>query len=523
MRLIYNYYWILIAWVILVAAIAPWGDFPINDDWAYAQGVKNLLNGNWEYSDWQGMPFFSQMWWGWIWCKVFGFSHTILRISTIALGAFGIYFLLKSLRLLTSYENAFWLTCLLVFNPVYVHLSTSFMTDIPALTMSLAGFYYLLRFKLNNYWRFLIPAVFFIAAGTLIRQFTLLVPLGFMVEAAFKFRHNFLKIFGHLIVLIIGYSALRIHDAAVLNFQGDYPANYGFQFNTIKTLWSHFNLAALNRAGYYGYNGLIFIGLALTPLTLNRLKMWPGGFKGRKFIAFSVLLILGGIKVYITGNFWPFTADIVYPVGIGTYLLDGYASYELPTNTIVPAVLGTLTTLLAAYSLANLTSAINRIKADLRIAPLTIAILAILPILVMYVSDRYMLFAFAFVLLSVSSIYLWKVNKILVGVLIIGSFAFCRSHFNFQNTRYALIRTAEDLGGTPQTINGGTGYNAMYNFDIAKYGGSSKNWWAIHDKYVVRRTKNKDGYSQLQSKTYFNWVYLRNEKLYLLQRENLPK
>ena len=64
-------------YLVLIIVINPLGDFPINDDWAYARSVLLLVEGGeFRLLDWGAMTLISQVAWGAIWVKLFGFSNT---------------------------------------------------------------------------------------------------------------------------------------------------------------------------------------------------------------------------------------------------------------------------------------------------------------------------------------------------------------------------------------------------------------------------------------------------------------
>lgn len=67
---------------------------------------------------------------------------------------------------------------LLLFNPVFFHLSLSFMTDVFALTFCLVAFFHMERFKLNGYSRTDgLLAMIFLAIAVLNRPTALVLPV----------------------------------------------------------------------------------------------------------------------------------------------------------------------------------------------------------------------------------------------------------------------------------------------------------------------------------------------------------
>src|SRR6266516_1458975 len=87
--------------VALAVFIPSFGDFPINDDWLYAQTVLGLSErGQLSLPAWGASSFVLQAYWGALFVKLLGFSHGALRVSTMllaAVGVLGFYHLLRQL------------------------------------------------------------------------------------------------------------------------------------------------------------------------------------------------------------------------------------------------------------------------------------------------------------------------------------------------------------------------------------------------------------------------------------------
>ena len=74
----------MLLWFVVIALINPVGDFPLNDDWCYAKSVKNYIEtGELILYNWGEMTLVGQVFYGIIFSKLFGFSFTVLRISTL--------------------------------------------------------------------------------------------------------------------------------------------------------------------------------------------------------------------------------------------------------------------------------------------------------------------------------------------------------------------------------------------------------------------------------------------------------
>src|SRR5205814_6453627 len=117
------------------------------DDWMYAGSVRDTLStGVFTMPDWSQANLVGQVVWGVMWSKLFGFSFSVLTYSVLFLAVGGLLAFYGILRELNVPPwGALLGTLLLGFNPIYVHLSYSFMTDVPFLALVLMSCYFLLR------------------------------------------------------------------------------------------------------------------------------------------------------------------------------------------------------------------------------------------------------------------------------------------------------------------------------------------------------------------------------------------
>ena len=91
------------AYLALVAAIDPAGEFPLNDDWSYAWSVKALLeDGRLAFTGWVSMPRVAQVLWGWLFTLPAGFSFTALRLSAVVLAVVAGLAVYAAVRLTTA-------------------------------------------------------------------------------------------------------------------------------------------------------------------------------------------------------------------------------------------------------------------------------------------------------------------------------------------------------------------------------------------------------------------------------------
>ncbi|MGD0540568.1 MAG: glycosyltransferase family 39 protein [Tepidisphaeraceae bacterium] len=167
--------------VVLIAflIVNPFAEMPFDDDWSYAFTVRRLLEtGHIIYNGWSAPVLITQVYWGAMFCKVFGFSFTALRFSMLpfAMGSAVICFLLGRLSGLRS-ASAVFAALLLGLSPMFLPLATSFMTDVPGLFFMLFSIYALAKSALTRRIAWLAAAVVAAIIGGMSRQVVWIVPL----------------------------------------------------------------------------------------------------------------------------------------------------------------------------------------------------------------------------------------------------------------------------------------------------------------------------------------------------------
>jgi hypothetical protein len=127
-------------------AVNPFVELPFNDDWSYAWTVKQfLMTGHIIYNGWSTAAVITQTLWGALFVKVFGFSFSVLRFSTLpfAAGCGAVNYLLARRAGLTP-GSAIFATITLCFSALFLPAATSFMTDVPGLFFTLFSLYALI-------------------------------------------------------------------------------------------------------------------------------------------------------------------------------------------------------------------------------------------------------------------------------------------------------------------------------------------------------------------------------------------
>jgi len=134
-------------WLCFLAAVlivAPWGNFPINDDWCYAWVAKAFAEtGVFRVNVPVSPTLLGQTLLAWPVLKVFGYSHTALRLLTILLSSSYLFALSLSMDAI-GIKPRVRQACVLVFafTPLFGYFSTSFMTESYGYFISVWGMTY---------------------------------------------------------------------------------------------------------------------------------------------------------------------------------------------------------------------------------------------------------------------------------------------------------------------------------------------------------------------------------------------
>ncbi len=159
--------------ILTVLFINPIRETAMGDDWAYASMVQHLLkSGHYQLNNWTAANPLFQIYWGAMFANLLGYSHSVLRISTIILvfiGLIAFYSLAREHSL--GRIGAGILVFSLFSSPLVLLYSFSFMTDVPFLSwLIIALFFYTRAIRLHSYPLMLLASVV-ASAAILTRQF----------------------------------------------------------------------------------------------------------------------------------------------------------------------------------------------------------------------------------------------------------------------------------------------------------------------------------------------------------------
>lgn len=539
-------------WLILLVAaqavctivVDPRGNFPLNDDWAYARSVIWLVHDHTlRLSDWIAMNLLPQTLLGSAAAAVFGDSFTVLRGLTQCVA------LLTSLAAVSFFTacgldrpRAFFAALTLVCLPWWQALANSYMTDIYSLLFCLAAGYFLVRQLVTPRRAFLLLGTVFSAIAMLERQTCLVIPVAFAVAwLPFNGIRRGRNWAIALLPLLAALLAAGVYQWYLLAGPG-VPVAQSRLFTRLMhralELLSFRNGApghfVRSIAGMFGYLGLF--------LVVPALLVFPGFNRRLKWIT-------GGLAVLVYAATWylnwlpPYRINhILGAAGIGPFTLGDGLDMSSPLHAAHTGfwyLVGAAAAVGTALCGVTLWRTPRRFKRQApKRRPVLVFLAAVIvfylaPFTVTYYFDRYLLFVFPFALTWMFLVMdprrptarVWLVAVALVlGVGVVGALG-VHDYFAWQRARWAAIHYAEDtVGATPRTLDGGFEYNGYYNFEKRKQlkqRAGKHFWWVDDDSYLVA-FREKSGYRIVKAVPVDGYLPRSPAKILLLERIGAP-
>ncbi len=525
-------------WVSLCLVIQPAGDFPLNDDWSYAQIVKRLVEqGTLDCTGWLAISLVGHILWGALFCLPAGFSFDALRLSGQLAGGLGVcvlYGLLRRHRVRRGIS--FFAALLLALNPLYFNLAQTFMSDIPSLTLSLLALGAYLRALDENRVRSAGWGTLAAAAAVWFRQTALLIPAAFLCAILLSpdRRRWILPALGSCAAVLLSLAAcdalLLQHDHAAILYHYREKELLGTLLSPLRTL----PLCAL-QAG----NILTYLGLFLAPLLL----LLPGApvlrppnrraiFAGLAVGGISAVAALASPPIPFQGNIvnlWGLGAPTLHDIGIheqAPFVLFPYALRILLTAAGVAAI-----TLIAYRSAADgPTDSASRSKRTLLLV-FSIGMLLLLSSIQWL--DRHILPVFASLILLTaldarrgeSPRAAWRPPAALAALAAAGALSVLgtQDYLAWNRARWKALDRILAQGIPPNRIDGGFEFNGWYGYDRnyrpdPKTDPERRSWWWVDRDDVVVALSPLAGYSTQVSDPYPSWLR-PNARVYVLQKE----
>jgi 4-amino-4-deoxy-L-arabinose transferase-like glycosyltransferase len=310
--------------LVIVAIVQPRGDFPLNDDWAYAHSVQWLLSeGRVRLSDWIAMNLLPQTLGGGLVTALFGFSFETLRHLTqlvAALTSMAAYFWFRAARF--GPGDALAATVAVIAFPAWPVLANSYMTDLYGLLFALPSAALFLRALERPTRGVLALATLLVALGVLQRQVVLVLPAAFMVAWLWGNRRWTLRTLAIGVAPLAAVVATQLAYHAYLAYGPGVPEaqelGQGRLFPMLLKVFTnedrHGEWVVLNVLTLFGYFGLFSVGWALW-------WGWSGIPRGTR-----IAIVIGGIAIaaiaLTIGWLPPYRTNMVFDAaGIGPFTI----------------------------------------------------------------------------------------------------------------------------------------------------------------------------------------------------------
>ncbi len=513
--------------------------FPANDDWAFQHWVKDVLEGHRPRSYPLVTSFVFQGLWGLLFGS-FGFSHKSMVYSTLTASFIGLYSFYRLLKLLGVQEVvSVFLTLLVLFNPYYLTLSVTFMTDVHYLAWLLLS---LLLYSLGlRRERSSISFLGSVSASFafLVRQPGILVPASFLFVELFKGIKErqpwnlCLKRFG----AIVGAPLLTVVLWVSYHPEtGDQASQYLVYQQLIAANASDLSLLLANLK-YKGMKILLFLGFSTIPLLplrrfkRNSVSLYVLAIFLITFVSMRVNVLPGPLAEWTTGN----------------YYISVHEARQPALSTTVVWVVGVVTILSAAAFVMDIFASLRERSYSIASILLTgVGQFAFAVGLSAAAFTRYFLPILPFGLLitarSLSNTARWTKPaemSALAGLCLLSIFSLAQAQdlLAWNQARWrlgkALVQEVNDL----TKIEGGFEWDNWFLYQYAKEHPEKRlprekdaPWWLIDwvpvldPLYVLANmpslTRGFTGrYTPIRSLTYYSWLYRADVPIYALRRE----
>ena len=538
---------LLVAWIAMLWLIDPRGEFPLNDDWAYARAVKTLHDtGQMELPTyWASMTLVGHVIWGWLITAPFGFSLLALRLWNLVpalMGIVGVYVVMREAKL--SRSVAWIAAAATAFNAVYANLTVSFMTDITFFSAGIwSAIFFLRSLRTNSRFDFWIGLALSLIALT-IRQHGVFIAVAWGIVYGWREGWKSKSLFLAAFPLGLHCAYLIVHSYVFGPIIGSTSFQSGLQ-QDVSGLEQLGLLTVLRKAFGRAATVWIYAGVLSLPVWLHML-LTEGRTQHIKFRLKWGLAGWAAVAVLIP-TIWqmrvPWPTNIVYDLGIGpptlrdTYVLWMHNLPQAPRSfwILITAVGIFGGGLVVARWLHLVIQAIRKrltsendayARAFVFITVFSAGCLVLFAVLPMY--DRYMI-TFLPLLCLVTATRQSEANTArasllapsLIALVAIAAFSTAGVHdyFAWNRARWtALEWLTETQRVTPYEVDGGFEYHGWMTYEPGFQAEEGKSWWWVTgDDYVIS-FGTMPGYDEVSAFAYNAWLPPGERAVYVLHR-----
>lgn len=551
---------LLAAYLLPLMIVSPGAEVPLIDDWNHALSVQRLVeSGELHVSDWTATSLIAQVVWGGLFVTLFGFSFTVLRVSTLVLsliGSLALYALCRQVGITRprSLMGAllFWV------NPLTFGLSYTFMSDVPAVSLQmLATLGYVHGIQRANY-RSLFIGSCFAALAFLVRHPGILLPLTVVGFGALDRWPR--GVLARRTLASAGVPFLAALGYGVWSQQRGLPDTQAAFFKTLLESGPAEWAKALLLAGYL----VIYLGAFLLPLALacgrDGLRILSRGRRNpcRRLLAGWICIVAGLILVFavLASITSAYTAWMPYLLHGGILQVAGLGPDNLMGNraTVLSTPIRVILTALSAGSLVLIGTLLVRRRAiehrrgrergaaDLLALIALVQFMAIFPVSANLLTGTWLSFDRYFLpllpplivlsLLAVRDVRL-STSLMVAGLSIFMLFSLAATHdwLAFSRLRWELGEELVANGVALEQIDAGMEWDGWHLYEISREccptprtpPGPDRPFWTeiiaqATDSTWVISSSPQEGYRVRERHTYAVWLGREPSVLYVLER-----
>jgi hypothetical protein len=468
-----------------IAFIHPRGNFPTLDDWDFALPTWYFARtGHFHFTNFTAVSLRAMVLWGAAWTRLFGQSFDVLRASTLSL-SLGTLIVVDRILALAGLPRPIRIvtTLALLFNPLFLWLSCTYMTDVPFVFVSSIAVYAFLIALQEDRFGWLIAGCVAVMTAWFIRQngvVLLLPPFGLLIWYRDRITRRW-RAFAAAIAAFLAFFAV------LMLFKRDWLAGSPEMFGWHYHLWGEETFRLPEQVSTL-YHYVVFnaqnTALFFLPLTLPLVALLRS-MSRRAAIGLAVIAILvaGRIAALASaGYLLPYNGkysdilpgNLFVNFAIGPSTLVGDFGSPLPEPFALPRwALMTITALSAIVTIAMLWALIWRRQRTLfyELVVLTAAVCTLALFASGYYYDRYSLDSAWTLVLALPLIIPWErplarwAAIAALAVLAIFSTLAVQESFIWQRARWQAWSDLRARGIPFAQIDGGA--EATYLYELA--------------------------------------------------------
>jgi len=493
--------------------------------------------------------------WGAVFASLFGRSYESLRASVLVLAFVGAWAVARGSR---AYGAPRW-ACLaagavVLFNPDYVNLAYTFMSDVPLFTLvALAGWCYLRALDRQSAWHVVLGTVLGVSAF-FVRQHGFGVVLAFWATAVVLLAWPGHRLPRRMWVALAASTAVGLIAIVAWSVTHPLSASQTTWLNTLN-IWSW--SMRLSRMGWFGFVSLVYMAFFTMPLlaalALQRIRLGIRHHSAWWSFVMAATAVFGFVTVFLSPGMTrlPYLSDYLYDLGVGGLTFTGTSQLARDWKPISVGKWWWLVTLPAlAFAGMFVVESIRRIiqtdeqKGDrsphrrdqtlFLCTWMAAYIVGYMPFLPRAMGERYILTALApaailaagFLTAKKAPFAQWAAWG-LVTVLAVFSLAAQHDFMAMTRARWAATDwLIQNQHVDPLQIDGGYEYNGVHTMDTflkqhhvtAFHEQGDRGYWLIDPVYAVDLIP-RQGYQEIHRFAYFTWLDWRQRDVIVFRRD----